>query len=236
MPHRARRCAWGSRKDFRLPDGQRVGEPGPGERPAAVGGPAGDAPVVGRERRCVQMTGLRQIGHGRTPSANRALTSGSLCPRYQRATMTGILPALHRRRKPRPTKNPRLARLRAPPERGCVSIARKTVPASPTDHLGRVYRCNPTSAAARVGPSPMINRVRASIRTRVGNKLGTVLATSAPCGHNAKTPRWRRASLGFADFKHHRNVFPMPRRWQKQTYRTQNPVLARGCGFKSHLR
>jgi hypothetical protein len=49
-----------------------------------------------------------------------------------------------------------------------------------------------------------------------------------------KTPRWRRASLGFADFKHHRNLFPMRRRWQ--TYRTQNPVLARGCGFKSHLR
>ncbi len=44
-----------------------------------------------------------------------------------------------------------------------------------------------------------------------GNKLGTVLATSAPCGHNAKTPRWRRASLGFADFKHHRNLFPTPR-------------------------
>ena len=60
MPHRARQCAWGSRKDFRLPDGRRVGEPGPGERPAAVGGPAGDAPVVGRERRRVQMTGLRR--------------------------------------------------------------------------------------------------------------------------------------------------------------------------------
>ena len=57
---------------------------------------------------------------------------------------------------------------------------------------------------------------------QVGNKLGTILATSAPCGHNAKTPRWRRASLGFADFKHHRNVFPIPRVWQ--TYRTQNPV------------
>jgi hypothetical protein len=53
-------------------------------------------------------------------------------------------------------------------------------------------------------------------------KLGTVLATSAPRGHYAKTPRWRRAILGFADFKHHRNLFPMPRSWQ--TYRTQNPV------------
>jgi hypothetical protein len=30
------------------------------------------------------------------------------------------------------------------------------------------------------------------------------------------------------------NLFPTPRPWQ--TRRTQNPVLARGCGFKSHLR
>ena len=36
------------------------------------------------------------------------------------------------------------------------------------------------------------------------------------------------------DGKYHRNVFPIPRLWQKS--RTQNPVLARGCGFKSHLR
>ena len=86
----------------------------------------------------------------------------------------------------------------------------------------------------RVRPSRTTKSVRPSIRTRVGNKLGTVLATSAPCGHNAKTPRWRRASLGFADFKHHRNLFPIRRRWQ--TRRTQNSVLARGCGFKSHLR
>ena len=28
--------------------------------------------------------------------------------------------------------------------------------------------------------------------------------------------------------------FPIPRVWQ--TYRTQNPVPVRGCGFKSHLR
>ena len=60
-------------------------------------------------------------------------------------------------------------------------------------------------------------------RGLIGNKLGTVLATSAPCGHNAKTPSWRRASLGSADFKHHRNLFPIPRHWQR--YRTQNPVL-----------
>ena len=143
MPHRARRCAWGSRNDFRLPDGRRVGEPGPGERPAAVGGPAGDAP----DR-------LRIICDG----------------------FTGVI-----RHRP-----------------------------------------------LRVGPSPMIKPVPASIRARAGNKLGTVLATSAPCGHNAKTPRWRRASLGFADFKHHRNLFPTRRQWQ--TRRTQNPVLARGCG------
>ena len=85
-----------------------------------------------------------------------------------------------------------------------------------------------------ISPSPMIKPVPASIRARVGNKLGTVLATSAPCGHNAETPRWRRASLGFADFKYHRNLFPMRRRWQ--TLRTQNPVHGRGCRFKSHLR
>ena len=30
------------------------------------------------------------------------------------------------------------------------------------------------------------------------------------------------------------NISPMSGRWQ--TRRTQNPVLARGCGFKSHLR
>jgi hypothetical protein len=98
----------------------------------------------------------------------------------------------------------------------------------------RVCTLDPTSATARVRPSPMIKPIPASIRARVGNKLGTVLATSAPCGHNAKTPRWRSASLGFADFKHHRNVFSVPRIWQAR--RTQNPVPARGCGFKSHLR
>jgi len=98
----------------------------------------------------------------------------------------------------------------------------------------RVCSRDPTSATARVSPSPMIKPVPASIRARVGNKLGTVLATSAPCGHNAKTPRRRRASLGSAEYKHHRNLFPTPRLWQ--TRRTQNPVLARGCGFKSHLR
>jgi hypothetical protein len=77
----------------------------------------------------------------------------------------------------------------------------------------------------RVSPSRMTKSVRPSIRTRVGNKLGTVLATSAPCGHNAKTTRRRCASLGFAGFKHHRNLFPMRRRWQ--TRRTQIPVLCR---------
>ena len=76
-------------------------------------------------------------------------------------------------------------------------IGRKTAPASPADHLGRftgVIRHRPP----RVSLSRIIKPVRACIWTRVGNKLGTVLATSAPCGHTAKTPRWRRASLGFA--------------------------------------
>ena len=54
----------------------------------------------------------------------------------------------------------------------------------------RVCSRDPTLATARVSPSPMIKPVPASIRARVGNKLGTVLATSAPCGHNAKTPMW----------------------------------------------
>ena len=184
MPHRARQCAWGSRKDFRLPDGRRVGEPGPGERPAAVGGPAGDSPGVGRERRRVQMTGLRRIGHGRTPLANRALISGPLCPRCQRATMTGIFPALHRCRKPRPTINPRLARLRAPPERGCLSIARKTVPASPTDHLGRVYRCNPTSAAARqpiTHDQSCTGLYSGASWEQIGNSIGNVSPMRPQC-------------------------------------------------------
>jgi hypothetical protein len=72
-----------------------------------------------------------------------------------------------------------------------------------------VCALDPTSATARVSPSPIIEPVPASIPAQFGNNLGTVLATSAPCGQNSKTPRGRRASLGFADFKHHRNLFPM---------------------------
>src|SRR4051794_41718772 len=34
----------GIRNFFGLPAGERVGEPGPGERPVAVGGPAGEGP------------------------------------------------------------------------------------------------------------------------------------------------------------------------------------------------
>ena len=65
---------------------------------------------------------------------------------------------------------------------------------------------------------------------QIGNSIGNV----SPCGHNAKLPRRRRGSLGFADFKHYRNLFPMRRRWK--TRRIQNPVLARGSGFKFRLR
>jgi hypothetical protein len=93
-------------------------------------------------------------------------------------------------------------------------------------------RRDPTSATARVSPSRMIKPVEADIWAPLGNKLGTVLATSAPCGHNAKTPSLRRAGLGFADFKHHRNLFPMPR--LRQTYRTQNPVLAMEANADTH--
>jgi hypothetical protein len=143
-------------------------------------------------------------------------------------------PDLNRLRKPRPTKTRGWQDV-GPLRDGvlCLSLGRTCRHRPPITWDG-AYGRDPTSATARVSPSPMIKPVPASIRARVGNKLGTVLATSAPCGHNAKTPRWRRASLGFADFKHHRNLFPMRRRWQ--TRRTQNPVLARGCGFKSHLR
>jgi hypothetical protein len=100
----------------------------------------------------------------------------------------------------------------------------------PFRHGSRIHWDRFTGAIRRRplpgSPSHMIKPVPAPIRPRVGNKLGTVLATSARCGHNAKTPRWRRASLGFADFKHHRNLFPMP--WLWQTYQTQNPVPVKG--------
>jgi len=69
---------------------------------------------------------------------------------------------------------------------------------------------------------------------RFGNKLGTGLAISAQCGYNVRASGQYRNCLAINVFKYHRNVFPIPRVWQ--TYRTQNPVLARGCGFKSHLR
>jgi hypothetical protein len=122
-------------------------------------------------------------------------------------------------------ENLRLARPRALPEGlACVSLGR------PFRHRLRITWDGFTGAIRHrplcFGPSPMINRLRACIGTRVGNKLGTILATSAPCGHNAKTPRWRRASLGFADFKRHRNLFPIPRPWQ--TRRTQNPACLPG--------
>ena len=125
------------------------------------------------------------------PVSKSALISGPLCPRYQRATMTGIFPAQHRCRKPRPTKTLRLARLRAPPERGCLSIARKTVPASPTDHLGRVYRCNPTSDAASASH---ITHLQLMCGPPFGRELGTnweqCWQRLAPChGHNAKTAK-----------------------------------------------
>jgi len=55
---------------------------------------------------------------------------------------------LNRRRKPTPTKTPLLPRPRATPPRGFVAIARKAVPSSLTDQLGRAYRCDPTSATA----------------------------------------------------------------------------------------
>ena len=71
-------------------------------------------------------------------------------------------------------------------------------------------------------------------RGRIGNKMGTGLAISAQCGYNVRASGQYRNCLAIKAFKYHRNVFPIPRVWQ--TYRTQNPVRARGCGFKSHLR
>ncbi len=75
---------------------------------------------------------------------------------------------------------------------------------------------------------------RLALRGHFGNKMGTGLATSAQCGHNIRRSSQHRNWLETKDSKHHCNVFPIPRVWQ--SYRTQNPVLARGCGFKSHLR
>ncbi len=69
---------------------------------------------------------------------------------------------------------------------------------------------------------------------RFGYKLGTGLAILAQCDYKIHRSRRYRNRLENRDFKHRCNVFPIPRRWQ--TRRTQNPVLARGCGFKSHLR
>jgi hypothetical protein len=69
---------------------------------------------------------------------------------------------------------------------------------------------------------------------RIGNKMGTVLAISAQCRDNVPGSGRHRNRLEAKTFKCHSNVFPIPRIWQKS--RTQNPVLARGCGFKSHLR
>ncbi len=48
MPRSGRECAKESEHFFGLPAGQRVGEPGPGERPVPVGGPARDAQGLGR--------------------------------------------------------------------------------------------------------------------------------------------------------------------------------------------
>ena len=44
--------------------------------------------LKGRALRRVGMTGMCRIGHRRTPSTNRALITGPLCPRCQRAAMT----------------------------------------------------------------------------------------------------------------------------------------------------
>jgi hypothetical protein len=91
------------------------------------------------------------------------------------------------------------------------------------DHVHLFVSCPPhlSPRLRRSGTDQADEPVPASIRARVGNKLGTVLATPTPCGHNAKIPRRRGAGLGFADFKHHLNLFPMRRLWQ--TTRTQNP-------------
>jgi hypothetical protein len=61
---------------------------------------------------------------------------------------------------------------------------------------------------------------------RLGNKLVTALAISALCGYNGYWSRWSRNPLEIRAFKHHRNVLPIPRHWQK--FRTQNPVHVMG--------
>jgi hypothetical protein len=69
---------------------------------------------------------------------------------------------------------------------------------------------------------------------RLGNKLATVLATSAQCRDNVPESGPHRNRPESNESKCHSNVCPIPRVWQKS--RTQNPVVARGCGFKPQLR
>ena len=169
-------------------------------------------PRKGRARRRVGMTGRCRIGQGRTLSANRALITTPLCPRCQRTTMRNSNLCYTDAESSGQRKPPGWL-AGGPVASGvlCLSLERpfRHRPRITWDGSRGVIRHRPL----RVSPPRMIKPVRASIRARVGNKLGTVLATSAPCGHHAKTPRWRRASLGFVDFRHHRNLFPIPRVW-----------------------
>ena len=177
-------------------------------------------------RSCSLSTSSRKsLGLYDTPSTTGSSRSSGRCsPRASRlAQIKSFSPSS--RRSARFAVSTRLLVKRLQPRQRCRTMRQRDQVSSGTTQAAhsesrdvasritedRVCSCDPTSVAARVSPSRMIQPVEAAVWARVGNKLGTVLATSAPCGHNAKTPRWRRASLGFADFKHHRNVFPIPR-------------------------
>ena len=121
--------------------------------------------------------------------------------------------------------------------RGCNSRRPTPISAIPQTHRYPCDRVLPGSVIAAVRyadgaqfPVPE----RDGQPRRFGNKLGTGLAISAQCHYNVPSSGRHRNCLENKDFKYHCNVFPIPRIWQ--TSRTQNPVLARGCGFKSHLR
>ena len=77
-------------------------------------------------------------------------------------------------------------------------------------------------AASEAVSHPRLARTPRGKR-RIGNKMGTGLAILAQCDDNMHRSRRYRNRLAIKAFKYHRNVFPIPRIWQK--YRTQNPVL-----------
>ena len=95
--------------------------------------------------------------------------------------------------------------------------------------FGLRHRCGPLTRT-ELSPSPRTRRQPQA-------DLGTNWEQDWRYQPNATTMSLGQCGIVTAlktGFKYRCNVFPIPRVWQ--TYRTQNPVLVRGCGFKSHLR